>query len=156
VIARSPTLAAISLEPTGGGVAGVARLLWDVFERQWGADARLMTLIESGRTRPSFAEKTRYALRLARTQAMHSTDSILFSHLGLAKPLQGMPRTWHRPYGVFVHGVRRGIAAGRASRAARARGLRIAIRRTARRVMDASRVGPVVPCPLALPPDRPR
>lgn len=159
MIVRSPTLAAISLEPTGGGVAGVARLLWDVFERQWGADARLLTLIESGRTHPSFAEKTRYALRLARAQAMQSTDSILFSHLGLAKPLQGMPRTWHRPYGVFVHGVEawNALPGEQLELLARAE-LRIANSAyTARRVMDAHpEVGPVVPCPLALPPERVR
>jgi phosphatidylinositol alpha-1,6-mannosyltransferase len=154
VTGRSPTLAAISLAPTGGGVAVVARLLWEVFQGEWGNHAHLLTLIGSERTRPSFTEKTLYALRLARTQATGETDLILFSHLGLAKPLLGVPRKWHRPYGVFLHGIEAwnplppehvDLLAGADVRIANSRF-------TATRVMSAHpRIGPVVACPLGLP-----
>lgn len=151
---RSPTLAAISLAPTGGGVAVVARLLWEVFQSEWGKHARLLTLIGGERTRPSFAEKTRYALRLARTQATGETDLVLFSHLGLAKPLLGIPRKWHRPYGIFLHGIEawNSLPPEHGDLLAAA-DVRIANSRyTAARVMTAHpRIGPVVACPLGLP-----
>src|SRR5262245_59398664 len=101
---HGPTLAAVSLESTGGGVAVVARLLWDVFRREWQDRARLLTLIEGSSPRPSFYEKSRYAIRLATRQLSGATDWIVFSHLNLAKPLLSVPRAYRRPYIVFLHG----------------------------------------------------
>jgi phosphatidylinositol alpha-1,6-mannosyltransferase len=154
VIGHAPTLAAISLESTGGGVAVVARLLWDVFAARWDGSARLLTLIERTHTQPSFAEKTRYALRLARVQATGETDFVLYSHLGLAKPLRAIPRAWQKPYGVFLHGIEawcplpprlHDVLAHAAIRLANSPF-------TASRVMERHPdVGPVLPCPLALP-----
>src|SRR5262245_9790738 len=98
-------LSAVSLDASGGGVAVVARLLWDVFQRHWGANAHLLTLIEGRHTQPTFTEKSRYALRLACLQAAGDADWVLYSHLGLAKPLLGMPRAYRKPYMIFLHGI---------------------------------------------------
>src|SRR5579884_2210844 len=102
---KRPTLAAVSLAPTGGGVAVVARLLWQLFDRQWGSQAQLLPLIRNGGERPTFAQKVRYALTLAARLRFEATDWILFSHLGLAKPLGRIPARWHKPYAVFLHGI---------------------------------------------------
>lgn len=154
MIGTSPTLAAISLESTGGGVAVVARLLWHVFERRWNGRARLLTLIDGSETQPSFAEKTRYALRLARAQAAGDTDFVFFSHLNLAKPLRAMPRAWHAPYGIFLHGIEawRELPPGLDVILKRAT-LRLANSPfTAKKVLERHPdIGPVAACPLALP-----
>lgn len=154
MIGRAPMLAAVSLEQTGGGIAVVARLLWDVFQRERGKNARLLTLIEGTRAQPTFAEKTRYAIRLAHAQATGETDFVFYSHLRLAKPLLGMPRMWHRPYGIFLHGIEawNALPPGHVDLLARAK-IRVANSAfTAERVTAAyPHIGPVVPCPLALP-----
>jgi phosphatidylinositol alpha-1,6-mannosyltransferase len=148
---ESPTVAAITLHPAGGGVAAVARLLWDVVRQQWGSRARLLTI---GNGHPTFVGKSQYALRLGALQATGATDWILFSHLGLAKPLGSIPRTWHKRYAVFLHG----IEVWRALTVAERRILSQAELRlsnsayTAARVMEMHPdIGDVVPCPLALP-----
>jgi len=142
------------MEATGGGVAVVSRLLWSVFERQWGARAQLLTLIAGKAPTPTFPEKVRYALALAALQAAGTTDWILFSHLGLAKPLRRIPRRWRKPYAVFLHGIEawRPLTDGERTILTRAE-LRISNSRyTARRVMEMHPdIGPVIPCPLALP-----
>jgi phosphatidylinositol alpha-1,6-mannosyltransferase len=147
-------LSAISLEPTGGGVAVVARLLWDVMSRTWGERARRLTLIDGAETQPSFGEKSRYALRLAALQTPAEPDWILFSHLGLAKPLLALPRAYRKPYSVFVHG----IEAWRPLPAAQLQLLADAKQRIANSAYTATRlmachpeIGPVDSCPLALP-----
>jgi phosphatidylinositol alpha-1,6-mannosyltransferase len=149
----APTVAAISMQSSGGGVATVARLLWSVIEQQWGDAARLLVLSERNR-QPTFSEKTRYALRLAAVQATGATDWVVYSHLGLAKPLGGMPRGWHKPYAIFLHGIEvwRPLTAGERAVLTNAQ-LRIANSHfTATRTMAMHPdIGPVIACRLALP-----
>jgi phosphatidylinositol alpha-1,6-mannosyltransferase len=149
----TPLLAAVSLDERGGGVALVARLLWEVMQREWGRGARLLRLIDGQNPQPTFADKSRYALRLAALQASPDIDLILYSHLRLAKPLLGVPRAYRKPYAVFLHGIEawRGLPPGQLQLLADAE-LRLANSAfTARRVMAAHpQIGPVESCPLAL------
>jgi phosphatidylinositol alpha-1,6-mannosyltransferase len=150
----TPLLVAVSLHESGGGVAFVARLIWEVVQREWGRDARLLTLIDGQNPQPTFAEKSRYALRLAALQASPDIDFILYSHLRLAKPLLGVPRAYRKPYAVFLHGIEAwcGLPPGQRQLLADAE-LRLANSAfTARRVTAAHpQIGVVEPCPLALP-----
>jgi phosphatidyl-myo-inositol dimannoside synthase len=151
---QTPTLAVISLDPAGGGIAVVSRMLWDVFQRQWHQDARLLLLTEGVRARPSLAQKVRFALHAARIQALGQTDWILFSHLGLADVQRGLPRKLRARYGIFLYGseIWRPLTTGERRVLADA-DLRVAISPfTAARVTDMHPgIGPVEVCPLALP-----
>jgi phosphatidylinositol alpha-1,6-mannosyltransferase len=141
------------MDATGGGVAVVSRLLWSAFQQQWAA-ARLLVLVRGSAPQPTFSEKVRYALTLAAIQGAGSTDWILFSHLGLAKPLGVMPVRLRRRYAIFLHGIEvwRPLTAGERMLLTGAE-LRLSNSAyTAARVMEMHPdVGPVVPCPLALP-----
>lgn len=154
---RAPTLAAISMHPTGGGIAVVSRLLWEVFQQQWSDDARLLLLMDGKqeRTRPSYEQKIRFAIRVARAQAFGNTDWILFSHLGLATVQQGLPRRLRARYGIFLYGTEiwRPLTRGERKVLADA-DVRVAISPfTASRVMEMHPdIGSVDVCPLALPP----
>jgi phosphatidylinositol alpha-1,6-mannosyltransferase len=149
----APALAAISLEATGGGVAVVARLLWEVCHNRW-SDARLLKLIHGAHSQPTLSDKVQYALRLAAVQATSRADWVLYSHIGLAKPLRGIPRAMQKPYAVFLHGIEAwcelppaqvGLLAGAALRVSNSA-------YTAARVMkEHPGIGPVAACPLALP-----
>src|SRR4029079_843272 len=93
------------MAPSGGGVAVVARLLWGALGGNNRLDPRLLVLIEGDRPVPTPAEKVRYALALTGIQARGASDWILYSHLGLAKPLGSIPRPCRKPYAVFLHGI---------------------------------------------------
>jgi phosphatidylinositol alpha-1,6-mannosyltransferase len=151
-------LAAISLDGSGGGVAVVARLLWNTIQASSDSRAWLIRLIHGHRQTPTLADKVRYALTLGAAQASGRVDWILYSHLGLAKPLTGMPRTIRRPYAVFLHGIEAWcpLPEPHVELLANAR-LRLSNSAyTARRVMQAHPgIGSVEPCPLALPVEAP-
>jgi phosphatidyl-myo-inositol dimannoside synthase len=149
----APTIAAITLDETGGGIAAVSRLLWDVARQEWGPRARLLTMFDHESRPATFVEKARFTAALTRAQAFGQTDWILFTHLALAKIHKAAPDRLRRPYGVFLHGIEawKRLTAAETDTLARAE-LRIANSRfTAARVADAHPgVGPIVTCPLAL------
>jgi len=152
---RAPLLAAITLHPTGGGIAVVSTLLWQVLANRWGTNARLATAFDH-ESRPATAgEKARFTLALGSAQLFNRTDWILFSHLALAQAQQAVPRPVRRPYAVFLHGIEAWTdLSAREKRAVMAADLRIANSRyTAMRVMARHpEIGRVEACPLALPP----
>jgi phosphatidylinositol alpha-1,6-mannosyltransferase len=150
---QAPTLAAITLNPTGGGIAGVARLLWRMFEEDWGERARLVTMFEHDNRPASFAEKVKFSMAVAAVQALEQTDFVLFAHLGLARVQDTLPDRMRRPYGVFLHG----IEAWQPLDEVQLRALAGAEVRFASSNYTASRVrethpsiGPIEICPLAL------
>jgi phosphatidylinositol alpha-1,6-mannosyltransferase len=158
VILNRPALAAITLDPQGGGVATVARLLQRVLVEQWGEPCPVATLISEPGDPPNFDSSTltriRFGLRLATLQAAWC-DWVLFSHFSLAQVQRFVPRINRRPYAVFLHDIeawgpmspaRRRILAGAFLRLANSN-------YTAKRVMAAHPdAGPVYACPLALEP----
>lgn len=152
---NAPTLAAITLDPTGGGVAVVSQLLWQVIEEQWGTRARLLTVFEHESRPATILEKSRFAIALTSAELFGRTDWILFSHLGLAQIQHVIPSRYRRPYGVFLHGIEAWKRLTRIEeRALAGAEIRLANSRyTADRVMDAHpELGPVDVCSLALPP----
>ena len=149
---NAPTLAAITFKPSGGGVAVVSQLLWDVVSRRSGAQS--LVLLRGDRRLPSLPEKVRYAVHLAAKQIAGVTGGIVFAHLGLAKPMRNIPRAFRKPYAIFLHGIEawRPLTSREHALLAGA-DLRLANSNyTAARVMEMHpAIGPVVACPLALP-----
>jgi phosphatidylinositol alpha-1,6-mannosyltransferase len=151
---RAPLLAAITLHPSGGGIAVVSNLVWQVLVRNWGTEARLATTFDHENRPATLPEKARFAIALGSAQLLHRTDWVLFSHLGLAQAQHFVPGKLRRPYAVMLHGVEAWADWSHyEKRAVMAADLRIASSHyTAKRVMDKHPdVGPLVTCPLALP-----
>jgi phosphatidyl-myo-inositol dimannoside synthase len=151
---NAPLLAAITLNPTGGGIAAVSTLLWRVFEEQWGSKAQLHTMFEHESRPATLAEKARFTMSLSRVEAAGRTDWILFTHLGLARVQTAIPAPMRQRYGVFLHGIEawKPLRASEQDALANA-SLRLANSRyTADRVLAMNPgVGPIEVCPLALP-----
>ena len=155
---NGPVVAAITLHPAGGGVAAVARLLWQVVQTRWGGDARLITLLagsDGGALDSSTAERVRFGARVAMEQVTGRCPWVFYSHLSLAKVQRYVPAGRRHPYMVFLHG----IEAWRPLSRFHARLLARAVLRVANSHYTADRVrqvhpeiGPVATCPLALPP----
>src|SRR4029078_11798610 len=59
---RAPALAAITMHPTGGGLAVVARMLWQAFRDQWGERARCFEMFAERNHPATSSEKLRFAL----------------------------------------------------------------------------------------------
>ncbi|HKW01235.1 MAG TPA: glycosyltransferase family 4 protein [Vicinamibacterales bacterium] len=106
----SPTLAAVTLHESGGGVASVSRLIWQVMGDTWGDRRRLITLgnapaYPARRRRPSIAGRAAFGLRLAASQAAHPDGWVFFTHLSLARAQRYVPAMLRRQYAVFLHGI---------------------------------------------------
>jgi phosphatidyl-myo-inositol dimannoside synthase len=152
---EAPTVAAITLNPTGGGIAVVSDLLWRVFRQHWGPGARLLTMFAHESRPATFIEKAKFSLTLSRAEALGQTDWILFSHLALAQIQHAMPSRFRCRYGIFLHGIEawKPLSASE-QRVLAAADLRVSNSRyTASRVMDRHpNIGQVDACPLAVPP----
>ena len=153
----APVLAAITLHPTGGGVAGIARLVWQTLRARWGEAARLVTLLP-GESPASTGARTMtraaFAARIAAVQASGQCDWVFYGHLGLARVQRFAPPGRRRPYVVFLHGIeawdadesRRALLSGAALRVANSAF-------TARRVGERHPgIGAIEVCPPAVPP----
>lgn len=140
-------------------MAGVARLMWRTFEDRWPGGCKLVTLVDDEAAEASLHSSTptrmRFGARLASAQASRACDWIMYSHLSLAKVQAFVPAAVRVPYAVFIHGIEAWRELPETQKAVlRDARLRIANSSfTARRVMAMHPdIGPVLPCPLALPP----
>jgi phosphatidylinositol alpha-1,6-mannosyltransferase len=147
------------LDPRGGGVAAVSRLLWQVFRDRWGDECRLVTLLDDGQEMASLestqAMRLRFGARLAKEQVLGESGWTLYSHLSLAQVQAFIPTALGRPYGIFLHGIeawrplsrtQRGVIEG-------AQWLIANSQYTADRIAGAHPwIGPIAACPLALSP----
>jgi hypothetical protein len=102
---NAPTVAAITLHPTGGGIAVVSDLIWRVFQQLWNSHATLVTMSRDETRTSSFLDKVRFTLTVTEAEAFGRTDWILFSHLALAQVQRAVPRRLRCRYGVFLHGI---------------------------------------------------
>ena len=157
---KAPCLAAITVDSRGGGVAAVARLLWRVFEDTWPEGARLITLLDPALDRevaaPGLRRRAAFAMRMGAQQVGGRCAWTLYSHLGLAQVQRVVPPAFERPYAVFLHDIEGwGPMTPSRRRVLQRAALRLANSGyTARRVTAAHPdVGPIVECPLALPPE---
>ena len=151
---NGPTLAAITLTPSGDGVAVVAKLLTEALRERSNGGLSVVTMFDGPARRPSFADKVAFATRLDRRVLFGRPDWVLFSHIGLTRAVRFVPAQMRRPYAVFLHGVEAWEPLQAADRTMLAgASLRLSNSRyTAERVMRANPdIGPVVACPLALP-----
>jgi phosphatidylinositol alpha-1,6-mannosyltransferase len=155
----SPVLAAITLDPRGGGVAAVASLLWRVCQDRWGDASRLVTLLDDSQQIESLtssrAMRLRFGARLAGAQVRGDSGWILYSHLSLAQVQGFIPAGLRRPYVIFLHGIEAWRSITRAQRGA-LEGASLLIANshyTAMRVTEEHPwIGPIGVCPLSLPP----
>jgi len=151
---KSPTVAAITVHPTGGGIARVSELVWRIVDDGWGSASQLLTMFDNDSHPATFAEKARFTASLSSGQVLGRTDWILFTHLALAKIQRAVPERARRRYAVFLHGIEawNGLTV-REKDVLVAAELRLANSfYTAQRVMRAHpEIGQVVACPLAIP-----
>jgi phosphatidyl-myo-inositol dimannoside synthase len=155
-----PCLAAITLDPKGGGVAVVSRLLWRVFSDRWRDDTRLFTLLDDSSDLESLdsstATRVRFGTALAGGQALGQCQWVFYSHLSVARVQSFVPAPFRRPYGVFLHGIEAWQPLAAAQRKVlQGAALRISNSRfTADRVAEANHdIGPIAVCPLTAEPD---
>jgi phosphatidyl-myo-inositol dimannoside synthase len=155
-----PCLAAITLDPKGGGVAVVSRLLWRVFSDRWRDETRLFTLLDDSSALESLdsstATRVRFGTALAGGQALGQCRWVFYSHLSVARVQSFVPAPFRRPYGVFLHGIEAWQPLGAAQRKVlQGAALRISNSRfTADRVAEANHdIGPIAVCPLTVEPD---
>ena len=157
MIGGRPLLALIDTESDGDGVAHVARLLVRAMSDILNSPAPRVTLSPRSFDHISIGEQARFLASLAWAQS-HTTDWVLFGHLGLARAQALVPAPWRRPFGVVLCGVEAwdpSMKAGRL-RALRSAGLRLAISEyTATRTRSTHPdVGRISTCPLGLMPER--
>jgi phosphatidylinositol alpha-1,6-mannosyltransferase len=153
-----PALAAITLDPRGGGVAAVSRLIWRVFTEHWGADCALLTLSHDGTSTAGPADRLRFGADVAAVQAVGQAPWILYSHLGPARAHRYVPSPFRRPYAIFLHGIEAWRPLNRAQRETlEGASLLLANSRyTAARIAAAHPwIGPIRVCSLALDPEAP-
>lgn len=153
-----PCLAAITLDPRGGGVALVARLVQAAFERQWG-HCHVVTLLgdegTSASMQPGLSDRMGFGVRLATHQAMGECDWVFYSHPSLARVQQFIPRAFRRPYVIFAHGVEawRQLTSDELALYRGAAACLTNSEYTAARVAEANPdLPPLMPCHLALVP----
>jgi phosphatidylinositol alpha-1,6-mannosyltransferase len=108
---------------------------------------------------PSQAEQLRFSLSLAAAQLLGRRGWWMFNHVGIARAQNLVPPFVRRPYAVLLCGIEAwdpALGADR-KRTLRSATLRLAIsKHTASRVSATHPdIGPVIACPLALPPDAP-
>lgn len=155
----SVILSAITMSSAGDGVAAVSRLLWGLLHEGWGRDCRVVTLCPGRlRCKASVPRKALFASRMLREQLLRRARWILFTHRDLIRVQTAVPSRLRLPYAVFLHGIEAwGALSARDRRLLSSARLRLANSRyTAARVMAMHPdIGPVVACPLALPPARP-
>src|SRR5262245_26279930 len=156
----SPTLAAITLHESGGGVASVSRLVWRVMGETWGDHRRLITLSDApadpdGPKRPTIGRRAAFGLRLAAAQTAHPDGWVFFTHLSLARAQRLMPAVLRRQYAVFLHGIEAWRPLTEHEHAVlRGAALRVANSRyTATQILAANpEIGPIEVCRLAYSP----
>ncbi len=156
-----PAVVAITLSPRGGGIAAVSRLLARTFDDATGVTCRVLTLAgerPDGTFPSSTWQRITFGARVAAVQAAGLCDWLCYTHLSLATAQRWLPPVVRRPYAVFLHDVEAWVPQSPfRSRVLAGAFLRLANSRyTAERVAEANPdVGPITPCPLALPGDAP-
>jgi phosphatidyl-myo-inositol dimannoside synthase len=107
-VTRLPALTAITLNPDGGGVATVARLVRQVMQEEWGPDCAVYELSRTARAVPfvdRVAQRLRFGARVASAELMGRSAWFFHSHLALTRVHRAVPRRLGRPYAVFVYGI---------------------------------------------------
>ena len=154
---QPPLLAAITLAGKGDGIAVVGTLLHGALIAGWGSGCHAVTMFNGAAELPGFRHKVGFATTLAREVLLRRPEWILANHLGLLKALGAVPAPLRPPHAVFLHGIEawRQLTATELRWVATARVRLSNSRYTARRVAERNPdVGPIVACPLALPPSR--
>ena len=105
---RLPALTAITLNPDGGGVATVARLVRQVMHDEWGPECSVFELSPTaGEVSPveRVTQRVRFAARVASAELTGHSGWFFHSHLALTRAHRVVPRRFGRPYAVFVYGI---------------------------------------------------
>lgn len=157
--ASRPGVVAVTFHERGGGIAAVSRLAVEALRTPDGRTPRSIALANQARGgtfSTTAIERAWFGARVAAAQVLRQCDWLLFTHLSLATVQRGVPAWARVPYGVFLHDVEawQPLSPARTTVLARAFVRLANSEYTARRVAEANpTVGPVVACPLALPPE---
>lgn len=147
-----PLLCAVTQEPGHGGIARVSKLLWHVLQEASGMQCRLITLIPEGLEPPRLIDKLRFVKTIVGGLICRNIDWFIFDHLSLGRVQRFVPKTFRRPYGLFLYSVESWspLSSGLKEILRQAR-VRIAISNyTAKRVAAAHPdIGPIEVCHLA-------
>ena len=159
---NGPRLAAITLDPRGGGVAVASRLMWRALTDGWGEDCSLVTLNPPGNPAPAggpgAVTRLTYGARMTTDLMFGRCAWVLYSHLSLARIERYVPVFARRRFGVFLHGIEAWGSLDSEQRAVleRATLLMANSHHTATRVREAHPwMGSIAVCPLALVDDPP-
>lgn len=151
-----PAIAAITFSPHGGGIAAVSRLVRLALGDAAGSNVDALSLAaDARRFDTSTARRVAFGLGIGWVQASRRYDWLLYTHRNLLAIQARIPRALARPYAVFLHDVEAWTPLDRSTtRVLAGAFLRLANSRyTADRAAAANPgIGPIVPCPLALPP----
>ncbi len=146
-------LCSVTQEPGHGGIARVARLVWQVLQEVSGSQCKLITLIPRGLEPPKSTDKLRFAAKVVRKLINHDVDWIIFDHLSLARVQRLVPRAFRRPYAVLLYSIEAwSPLSPKLKEILRQARVRIAISHyTAKRVSEVNpEIGPIDVCHLAL------
>ena len=157
-IARSRIgLAAVTLHPSGGGIAYVSRLVWHALREQREHDPWLAALNPSRYMETTRRERLAFAARVLAAQTLGDVDALVYTHHHLAAIQQVVPTRWRCPYAVFLHdrGAWSPNMARRRRVALKKATVRLAISERTRRLVlrEYPEFAPLAVCHLALLPD---
>jgi phosphatidyl-myo-inositol dimannoside synthase len=149
----NPSLAVITLNQGGDGVAYAALLLYRALS-EIANRPRVLALDPRSTSVPSFLERARFAVRLAAAQLGDANGWWMFGHVGIARAQNWIPKALRRPYAVLLCGTEAwspSLSPDR-KKALECATSRVAISKfTADRIMSVHPdIGRISVCPLAL------
>lgn len=150
----TPALGVIRFDPTGGGVAYVARLLDAALGSAIGHETRSFELAHARQSTVSPVETLSFAARVLAANISPAVDWLMYGHPGISDAQRATPRIVRKPFAVQLHGT--DAWEGELPKAVYMADLRIAPSRyTVRRALEAHPgLGPIAVCPHGLLPRR--
>ncbi len=98
-------LCSVTQEPGHGGIARVARLVWQVLQEASASPCKLITLIPRGLEPPRPMHKLRFATKVVGELVSRNVDWVIFDHLSLARVQKLVPKAFRRPYAVLLYSI---------------------------------------------------
>ena len=102
---RSKVLCTVDQSPGNGGISRVSCLLWEVMKKRLQNQCECITLVPPGVKHVTPLNKVKFTARLLGGQLFNQFDWLLFDHIGPATSQMFLPRSFRRPYGLFIHSI---------------------------------------------------
>lgn len=151
-------LSSVTMAASGGGVAGVARLMRDALRQapQWHLREVALVADDEPVDRAMRAgHRARFIRRMVVNQVVWRPTLVVFNHLGPSRVQAFLPGSVRRPHVVFLHGIEAWTPLGEGERRA-LEGAQLVMANSHYTAMRARTANPWLPpvfvCPLAVPP----